>query len=49
MVVHLGAAYDISERLACKANDDWAVDFMSDALFDGRAFRLLTIVDCCSR
>ena len=22
---------------------------MSDALFDGRAFRLLTVVDCCSR
>ena len=22
---------------------------MSDALFDGRSFRLLTIVDCCSR
>jgi putative transposase len=22
---------------------------MSDALFDGRPFRLLTVVDCCSR
>ena len=30
-------------------NEVWAMDFMSDALFDGRAFRLLTIVDCCSR
>ena len=30
-------------------NDVWAMDFMSDALFDGRPFRLLTIVDCCSR
>ena len=25
------------------------MNFMSDALFDGRPFRLLTIVDCCSR
>jgi putative transposase len=25
------------------------MDFMSDALFDGRSFRLLTVVDCCSR
>lgn len=25
------------------------MDFMSDALFDGRPFRLLTVVDCCSR
>lgn len=30
-------------------NEVWAMDFMSDALFDGRAFRLLTIVDCHSR
>src|SRR4029077_8845452 len=30
-------------------NDVWAMDFMSDALFDGRPFRLLTVVDCCSR
>src|SRR5271156_647005 len=25
------------------------MDFRSDALFDGRPFRLLTVVDCCSR
>lgn len=25
------------------------MDFMSDALFDGRAFRILTVVDCHSR
>lgn len=30
-------------------NHTWAMDFMSDALFDGRPFRLLTVVDCCSR
>jgi putative transposase len=25
------------------------MDFMSDALFDGRSFRLLTVVDCHTR
>ncbi len=31
------------------ANEVWAMDFMSDALFDGRPFRILTVVDCHSR
>ena len=31
------------------ANQCWAMDFMSDALFDGRPFRLLTVVDCHTR
>lgn len=30
-------------------NDCWAMDFMSDALFDGQPFRILTVVDCHSR
>lgn len=30
-------------------NQYWAMGFMSDALFDGRPFRLLTIVDCHTR
>ncbi len=30
-------------------NDTWAMDFMSDTLFDGRRYRVLTIVDCHSR
>lgn len=30
-------------------NDVWAMDFMSDALFDGRSFRILTVVDCHTR
>lgn len=30
-------------------NDAWAMDFMSDALFDGHPFRILTVVDCHSR
>jgi len=30
-------------------NQIWAMDFMSDQLFDGRTFRILTIVDCHTR
>jgi putative transposase len=30
-------------------NDTWAMDFMSDRLFDNRAYRILTILDCHSR
>lgn len=30
-------------------NDVWAMDFMSDKLFDNRPFRILTVVDCCTR
>jgi len=30
-------------------NDSWSMDFMSDALFNGRRFRALTIVDNFSR
>lgn len=30
-------------------NQTWAMDFMSDTLFDNRRYRILTIVDCHSR
>ncbi|AWN52721.1 IS3 family transposase [Methylobacterium sp. 17Sr1-1] len=30
-------------------NEVWAMDFMSDGLFDGRPFRILTVVDCRTR
>ncbi len=30
-------------------NQTWAMDFMSDTTFDGRPYRILTIVDCHSR
>lgn len=30
-------------------NDVWAMDFMSDRLFDEQPFRILTIVDCFTR
>jgi putative transposase len=39
-----------SERSEVNAmNDIWAMDFMADKLFDGRPFRILTIVDCHTR
>jgi hypothetical protein len=31
------------------ANDRWSLDFVSDQLSDGRRFRILTIVDDCTR
>ena len=34
---------------ATKTNESWSMDFMADQLFDGRRFRLLTIVDNFSR
>lgn len=34
---------------ASQVNDCWAMDFMSDELFDGRQIRLLTIVDHFTR
>jgi putative transposase len=30
-------------------NQAWAMDFMSDRLFEGRPYRILTIIDCHSR
>lgn len=30
-------------------NEVWAMDFLSDQLFDGRKIRVLTIVDACSK
>ena len=34
---------------AAGMNDVWAMDFLSDKLFDGRPFRILTILDCHTR
>ena len=30
-------------------NEVWAMGFMADQLFDGRPFRILTVVDCHTR
>jgi putative transposase len=35
--------------VAQRLNESWSMDFMSDQLFDGRRFRLLTLVDNFSR
>jgi putative transposase len=32
-----------------RPNQTWAMDFMSDTLFDGRQIRILTVVDCHTR
>ena len=34
---------------ATRTNESWSMDFMTDQLFDGRRFRLLTIVDDFTR
>ena len=41
--------YRIGRQAAAAPNEVWAMDFMSDALFDGRQFRLLTVLDCHTR
>jgi putative transposase len=35
--------------VALQRNDQWSVDFVSDALVDGRKFRGFTVVDNCTR
>lgn len=30
-------------------NERWSLDFVSDQLTDGRSFRILTVVDDCTR
>ena len=42
--------YRIGRKMTtAAANDVWAMDFLSDALFDGRPFRLLGVIDCHTR
>lgn len=36
-------------RIPIAANDCWSLDFVSDQLTDGRRFRVLTVVDDCTR
>ena len=35
--------------LPMRPNDRWSLDFVSDQLTDGRRFRILTVVDDCTR
>jgi len=41
--------YRSDRPIAGGPNEIWAMDFMADQLFDGRSFRILTIVDCHTR
>ena len=45
--------FALTERRACRAmgiaGEGWAMDFMSDRLFGGRPFPILTIIDSHTR
>ena len=43
------AAHRLERVASLQLYQCWSIDFVSDALFDGRKFRALTIVDNCSR
>ncbi len=46
---HVAAAHRLDRLPAVRPNQIWAMDFVSDALFDGRRFRALTVVDAFTR
>lgn len=43
------AARRVERQLPSSANEIWAMDFVSDALFNDRRFRALTVVDPYTR
>ncbi len=46
---HVTAARRAERPLAARPNEQWSMDFVSDALFDGRRIRALTLVDNFTR
>jgi putative transposase len=46
---HVMAAHRAARPAAGAINENWSMDFVSDALFDGRRIRALTVVDDYSR
>ncbi|WP_408902482.1 DDE-type integrase/transposase/recombinase [Teichococcus vastitatis] len=42
---HVTAARRMEREVAVRPNQQWSMDFVSDALFDGRRIRALTLVD----
>ena len=46
---HISAVQRQRQPAATAANELWAMDFVSDALFDGRRLRALTVVDAFTR
>jgi putative transposase len=46
---HRSAAARVERPAASQPNERWCMDFVSDALADGRRLRVLTVVDTCTR
>ena len=46
---HVSAADRERQPAAARPNELWSMDFVSDALFDGRRLRALTVVDAYTR
>lgn len=46
---HISAVQRERQPAATAANELWAMDFVSDALFDGRRLRALTVIDAFTR
>jgi putative transposase len=46
---HVSSKRRVERPVATGINDVWAMDFMSDQLFDGRRIRVFTLVDTYSR
>ena len=46
---HVSAAHRIERQQATTPNEVWSMDFVSDALFDGRRLRALTLLDVFTR
>jgi putative transposase len=46
---HRSAVARVARPAALEPNERWCMDFVSDALADGRRLRLLTVVDTCTR
>ena len=46
---NVSAANRERQPAALAANEMWSMDFVSDALFDGRRLRALTVVDTFTR
>jgi putative transposase len=46
---HRSAMTRPAQTKATRVNESWSMDFMADQLFDGRKFRLLTLVDDFAR
>jgi len=46
---HVSAAHRVERRMAGRPNENWSMDFGSDALFDGLRLRALTVIDNFTR